>query len=92
MKHACEKATYIAALAFVSRDVHEHVSVEPQLWWEVAHLSRSSFYRGLRYCEARELLSYKKMHSPFSIRLPGNLWTAGGTLPRGLHTNTQPYS
>lgn len=60
MKRACEKATYIAALAFVSRDVHENVSVEPQLWWEVAHLSRSSFYRGLRYCECQQLLSYKK--------------------------------
>ena len=60
MKHACEKATYIAALAFASRDVHEHVSVEPELWREVAHLSRSGLYRGLRYCENQRLLSYRK--------------------------------
>ena len=68
MKHASEKAVYLAALCLVSKAMDECVFVDRSLWQELAHLGKNAFNRGVRYCIGRKLLSYRKhvltLHDP----------------------------
>ena len=60
MKHASEKAVYLAALCLVSKACDEVVFVERLLWRQLSHLGKNAFDRGVRYCISRKFLSYRK--------------------------------
>ncbi len=60
MKHASEKAVYLAALCLVSKARDESVFVERSLWRQLSYLGENAFNRGVRYCIGRKLLSYRK--------------------------------